>query len=176
VLLVLVLGGGMVGLLVLNTAMQRSAFELEGLRARSAVLDVRSQVLDLQVQRLRAPDRLARRATELGLVTGAATGFVDLSDDTVLGAPRPAVAGTGPDLVPTRPARSLAEPVRSPAAPARAERPDTRPDSRPDTRGDTPRQDPARRRAVPQNEPQQSQQSQRPARASTPARGEGGRR
>jgi len=92
VLVVLVLAGGLVGLLLLNTAMQRSAFQLEELQQTSAALAVRGEVLDTQVERLRAPDRLARAASRLGMVAMTAPVFLRLSDGRVLGDPRPAVA------------------------------------------------------------------------------------
>ncbi|CAN5607681.1 hypothetical protein BH24ACT11_BH24ACT11_16520 [soil metagenome] len=114
-MLVVVLAGGLVGLLLLNTAMQRSAFELEELRTRAATLDVRSQVLDLQVERLRSPDRLASQAAELGMVPVTSPGFVQLADGQVLGEPGAAVAGTGPQLVRVPPAPDVAEPTRTPA-------------------------------------------------------------
>lgn len=112
VLLVLLLAGGMVGLLVLNTAMQRGAFALERLRDDAETLSVRSQVLDLQVERLRSPERLARRATALGMVPVGSPVFLYLDSDSssaagdpVWGNPAPAVAGAGPQLVPSAPSQ-----------------------------------------------------------------------
>ena len=102
VLVVLVLASGLVGLLLLNTAMQRSAFRLEELQQTSAALAVRGEVLDTQVERLRAPDRLARAASRLGMVAMPAPVFLRLSDGRVLGDPRPAVAAV---------ARPTAEPA-----------------------------------------------------------------
>ncbi len=99
VLLVAVLAAGLVGLLVLNTAMQRSAFALESLNSTADRLEVRRQVLDLKVDRLGSPEVLGRRATELGMVPMENPVFLRLSDGKVLGNPRPAVAGTGPQLV-----------------------------------------------------------------------------
>lgn len=109
-LIVLVLAAGLVGLLLLNTAMQRSAFRLEDLQRESAALAVRGEVLDTQVERLRAPDRLARAATRLGMVAMTEPVFLRLSDGRVLGDPQPAAAAPPP----------IAEPVPHPqAAPPR---------------------------------------------------------
>jgi hypothetical protein len=112
VLMVLLLAGGMVGLLVLNTAMQRGAFALEKLRNDAETLSVRGQVLDLQVERLRSPERLARRATALGMVPVGSPVFLYLDSDSasaagdpVWGNPAPAVAGAGPQLVPSAPSQ-----------------------------------------------------------------------
>ena len=101
---VAVLAGGLVGLLVLNTAMQRSAFQLDQLRDRKENLAVRSQVLELEVERLRSPDHLARAATALGMVQMSSPVFLRLDEGTrsgtVLGNPTPATVGGGPQLVP----------------------------------------------------------------------------
>lgn len=103
-LLVAVLVAGVVGLLVLNTAMQRAAFTLESRGSTADRLEVRRQNLDLQVDRLGSPEVLGRRATELGMVPMPSPVFLRLSDGKVLGDPQPAVAGAGPQLVaPTGP-------------------------------------------------------------------------
>ena len=112
-LLVAVLAGGMVGLLVLNTAMQQAAFQLDQLRDRQQGLSVRSQVLGLQVERLRSPEHVARAATDLGMVQMPGPVFLRLEDGKVLGDPVPAAAGTGPQLVPPEPAPAVAEPPRT---------------------------------------------------------------
>ena len=122
VMLVLLLGGGLVGLLLLNTTMQRSAFELEALREQAASLSVRGQVLDLQVERLRSPDRLARAATDLGMVPVPAPAFVRLSDGQVIGDPVVAGSVMGPQLVPVPPVREPKpdrKPVHKPRQQAR---------------------------------------------------------
>ncbi len=119
-LLVALLAGGLVGLLVLNTAMQRSAFQLEDMRDRSESLSVRRQVLDMRVDRLRSPERLAREATDLGMVAMTSPAFLHLEDGRVLGDPVPAVAGSGPELVPETPVRTRPEtPVRTVPEPVR---------------------------------------------------------
>ncbi len=117
VLLVGVLAAGLVGLLVLNTAMQRAAFRLESLSADADRLEMRRQVLDLQVDRMGSPEVLARRATELGMVQMTTPVFLRLSDGTVLGDPHPAVAGIAPPMVP--PAGFEATPPQRPRGDAR---------------------------------------------------------
>ena len=99
-LLIGVLGAGLVGLLVLNTAMQRAAFALDSLDRQAQALEVRRQVLDLRVDRLRSPQTLGLRATELGMVSMTEPVFLRLSDGEILGSPQAAVAGIGPQLVP----------------------------------------------------------------------------
>lgn len=159
--LVLLLASGMIGLLVLNTAMQRSAFQLETLRDRAAALDVRTQVLDMQLEKLRSPDRLARQATGLGMVPVTTPGFVD-PEGQVLGKPLPAIGGAGPQLVRVPPAPTIAEPTRAPAEPSRpasrgrADRRDT----------DTPRETRSQRDRVNQGESQRARQGQQSQRRS----------
>lgn len=173
--LVLVLAAGLVGLLVLNTAMQRSAFELEELRTRAATLDVRSQVLDLQVARLRSPDRLAAQAAGLGMVPVTSPGFVQLADGQVLGEPGAAVAGTGPQLVRVPAAPDVAEPTRTPAS-SQADRRDQRADGRASARnnGDTPAAGAGQRRPAAQDGAQQPRQSQRPQQSQRAGAGDEG--
>jgi len=135
-LLVAVLAAGVVGLLVLNTAMQRAAFSLESLNATADRLEVRRQVLELQVDRMSSPEVLGRRATELGMVPMTTPVFLRLSDGKVLGDPQPAVAGVGPQL------------VVLPAPPAST------------TDEDPPTADPAPRPGQQQNQQQDQQQDQ----------------
>ncbi|MBA2508152.1 MAG: hypothetical protein H0V32_05535 [Nocardioidaceae bacterium] len=173
-MLVLVLAGGLVGLLLLNTAMQRSAFELEELRTRAATLDVRSQVLDLQVERLRSPDRLASQAAGLGMVPVTSPGFVQLADGQVLGEPGAAVAGTGPQLVRVPPAPDVAEPTRTPA-PSQTDRRAERiaGGSSAGNNRDTPATGAGQRRPAAQDGPQQSQQPQQSQRVGAGDEGAG---
>ena len=160
VLLVLLLAGGMVGLLVLNTAMQRGAFALEKLRDNAATLSVKSQVLDLRVERLRSPERLARRATTLGMVPVGSPVFLYLDSDSasaagdpVWGNPIPAVAGGGPQLVPSAPAQK----------PSGTQQPLGPDPDRPEQQPDTPRGNSGQVAAAGQDEPAQQPAGQQPS-------------
>ncbi|MDQ3627629.1 MAG: septum formation initiator family protein [Actinomycetota bacterium] len=93
VVVAVMLVGGLVGLLLLNLSMQKGAFELAGLQARSGELKVQQQALDQQLERIQSTHRLALRATEHGMVPSANPMFLDLSDGSVIGEPVPAVAG-----------------------------------------------------------------------------------
>lgn len=68
VLVLLVLGAGLVGLLLLNTSLQQSSFELRDLEQETRLLRDRHAQLSQQVAQLASPDELARRADELGMV------------------------------------------------------------------------------------------------------------
>jgi hypothetical protein len=102
VLVLFVLGGGLVGLLVLNTSLQQGAFYEASLQSQQNALATQQEDLRLKVAALRDPQRLAREAQSLGMVPNTNPAFIDLSDGSVLGDPQPAMAGTGPQLtVPT---------------------------------------------------------------------------
>jgi uncharacterized protein HemX len=68
VLVLLVLGAGLVGLLLLNTNLQQSSFELRDLEQETRLLRDRHAELTRQVAQLAAPDELASRAGALGMV------------------------------------------------------------------------------------------------------------
>ena len=109
----LLVTAGLIGLLMLNTAMQRRAFELTELDARADALDVRVSALTLRTDRLESTARLAERATRLGMVPNPSPVFLQLSDRSVIGEPTPAVAGsTMPGLVRAAPP-GITEPQRS---------------------------------------------------------------
>lgn len=121
VLLVLgLLAGGLVSLLLLNTALAQDAFTVHDLTTRLASLSDRAQTLEQQLAVEEAPDRLAQRARALGMVPNPDPVFLRPSDGAVLGVPRPAPAPPAPQ--PTagpaaKPApQSAASPPTKPAA------------------------------------------------------------
>jgi hypothetical protein len=84
--------GGLVGLLLLNLSMQKGAFELAAIQQQTAQLDTAEQALAYDLQRMESTSRLARRATQLGMVRNDNPVFLDLTDGSVIGAPVPAAA------------------------------------------------------------------------------------
>ncbi|MDP9444181.1 MAG: hypothetical protein M3P83_07475, partial [Actinomycetota bacterium] len=54
-----VLGVGLVGLLILNTTLQQGAVRAGGLQEQAAALELRRQALELRVEALREPQRVA---------------------------------------------------------------------------------------------------------------------
>lgn len=90
VLVLAMLAGGVVGLLMFNTHMQQSSFEATALQRQVSVLTAQKQSLDLELDRLRDPQRLAVAAKDLGMVAPSQPAFVRLGDGTVLGNPTPA--------------------------------------------------------------------------------------
>lgn len=90
VLVSLLLVCGIGGLLLFNTNLQQASFTATALEQRAHMLDARAQGLQLDLARLRTPQRLAERAKRLGMVPPSSPGFLRLSDGEVLGKPAPA--------------------------------------------------------------------------------------
>ncbi|MFL6108360.1 MAG: hypothetical protein ACJ72L_15475, partial [Marmoricola sp.] len=89
-LVFVILGAGVVGLLMFNTHMQQASFYATQLQQRADRLEARSQSLDLQLDQLRDPQRLAEAGRKLGMVTPGVPAFVNLADGKVVGVPTPA--------------------------------------------------------------------------------------
>ncbi|WP_309063888.1 hypothetical protein [Streptomyces sp.] len=97
-LVVLLLGGGLIGLLVLNSALSEGAFRLDDLQRETKNLTDEEQALRRDIDAYSAPDALQRRARELGMVPGGGPAFLG-PDGKVKGVPGPASAASAP-LVP----------------------------------------------------------------------------
>ncbi|MEV7207007.1 MULTISPECIES: septum formation initiator family protein [unclassified Streptomyces] len=96
VLLVFVLlGGGLIGLLVLNSALSEGSFQLDDLKQRTKELTDEEQALQRDIDAYSAPRALQRRARELGMVPGGDPAFLD-PDGSVKGSPSPAPAAATP--------------------------------------------------------------------------------
>lgn len=103
-LVALILGAGVVGLLMFNTQMQQASFRATELSERAATLAAQRQALDMELERLRDPQRLAGAGRELGMVMPPVPAFLRLSDGKVLGVPTRATAADGTTIY-ERPAR-----------------------------------------------------------------------
>lgn len=86
----LVLLGGVVGLLLFNTQMQQASFAATALTNQADNLAAREQTLTMEIERLRDPQAIAARATELGMVVATAPTFLDLDTGRVAGPATPA--------------------------------------------------------------------------------------
>ncbi|GGX53752.1 hypothetical protein [Streptomyces minutiscleroticus] len=95
-LVVALLGGGLIGLLVLNSALSEGSFRLDDLERDTKSLTDEEQALQRDVDSYSAPDALQRRALELGMVPGGDPVFLD-PDGTVRGVP--GTAGADPSSV-----------------------------------------------------------------------------
>jgi hypothetical protein len=107
-LVVLLLGGGLIGLLVLNSALSAGAFQRDDLQRDTKNLTDEEQALQRDIDSYSAPDALQRRARELGMVPGGDPAFLN-PDGTVKGVPSPAARQSAVDDVPlsVRPPEAL---------------------------------------------------------------------
>jgi hypothetical protein len=121
-LVVLLLGGGLIGLLVLNSALSEGSFKMDDLQKDTKSLTDEEQALQRDIDSYSAPDALQRRARELGMVPGGDPAFLD-PDGTVKGVPS-AAAPLSPAESPmaVRPPEALATdvPAQTPAPDASA--------------------------------------------------------
>jgi len=85
-LVVLLLGGGLIGLLVLNSAVSEGSFKLDDLQKDTKSLTDEEQALQRDIDSYSAPEALQRRARELGMVPGSDPAFLN-PDGTVKGVP-----------------------------------------------------------------------------------------
>ncbi|MFF1697296.1 hypothetical protein ACFVXC_27395 [Streptomyces sp. NPDC058257] len=85
-LVVLLLGGGLIGLLILNSSLNEGSFQLSELKKETTELTDQEQELQRDVDAYAAPDALQRRARELGMVPGGDPAFLN-PDGTVRGVP-----------------------------------------------------------------------------------------
>lgn len=112
-LVVALLGGGLISLLLLNSALNQGSFQLSKLKKETTVLRDEQQELQRDVDGYSAPDALQRRAHELGLVPGGSPVFIG-PDGKVAGTP--AAAETPPPPSPPPAAPPVAQsPAASPA-------------------------------------------------------------
>ncbi len=92
----LVLVGGVVGLLLFNTSMQQASFAATALEGQSTTLAAREQMLEMELDELRDPQRIAGAAQRLGMVQACAPAFIKLGSNEVVGQPCAAVASAFP--------------------------------------------------------------------------------
>jgi hypothetical protein len=96
VLVIAMLVAGVVGLLMFNTSMQQASFKATALQDEATSLSAKEQSLNMALDKLRDPQRLAVAAKKLGMVAPAQPAFIRLSDGKVLGTP---AAATPADTV-----------------------------------------------------------------------------
>ena len=94
----------LMAVLVLNISVSTAQYQLVQLRSEQSTLTKQNQDLTQQVQNFDAPQNLAAKATELGMVASTANGQIDLSTLTVTGKAKPAVKADAPGAVIAAPA------------------------------------------------------------------------
>jgi hypothetical protein len=81
---------GVAGLLWFNTSMQQVSFTATALETKAEALQAQRQGLQMDVDALRNPQRVAVAAKHMGMVPPANPAFIRLRDGKVLGDPVPA--------------------------------------------------------------------------------------
>ncbi|WP_255768435.1 hypothetical protein [Pseudarthrobacter sulfonivorans] len=94
----------LVAVLVLNISVSTSQYQLVELRSKQSTLTKQNQDLTQQLQNFEAPQNLAAKATDLGMVASTVKGQIDLSTLTVTGKATPAVKGAAAGAVIPAPA------------------------------------------------------------------------
>ncbi|GGR72341.1 membrane protein [Streptomyces humidus] len=113
-LVVLLLGGGLIGLLVLNSALSEGSFKMDDLRKDTKSLTDEEQALQRDIDSYSAPDALQRRARELGMVPGGDPAFLN-PDGTVRGVPSAAAQSVQEAPVVRPPEALLLSPTAGPS-------------------------------------------------------------
>lgn len=86
--LIALVGAGMVGLLLLNTALQNQAFEASQLRRQAAEMSYAEGELEQLVTEAGSARELSRRATALGMRPNRDIAFIQLETGLISGDPR----------------------------------------------------------------------------------------
>ena len=95
VLMSMLMLGGVVGLLLFNTSMQQAAFATTALEEQAQTLTARQQTLEMELDVLRNPQRVAEQAQRMGMVPSHQPAYLELPSGKVLGEPAPAVPTDG---------------------------------------------------------------------------------
>jgi len=114
-----ILVGGVVGLLCFNTQMQQAAFTASTLETRADNLSARQQTLEMELEQLRNPNRVAAAAQRAGMVIPDTAGQISLDTGKVTGIAEPATRAATPPLqgrAPAKPA-SIAPPTQTVVVP-----------------------------------------------------------
>jgi hypothetical protein len=107
---------GLVGQLVLNTALQHGSFNLHTLTTTATSLDEHRQALEQQLASQEEPGTLAAMAKNLGMVASENPVFLRLADGGVTGTPVAATAPPAPPPTTTAPPPTTAPLTTTPPA------------------------------------------------------------
>lgn len=141
-LVVLLLGGGLITLLILNSSLNEGSFQLSELKKETKDLTEEEQELQRDVDGYAEPDALQRRARELGMVPGGDPAFLD-PDGTVRGIPGAAALPSGLHRSDPRPQEVASPPASVSVPPAPPQSPSSsgpKPAARPAAPPSTPEQ------------------------------------
>ncbi|MFJ8474825.1 cell division protein FtsL [Kitasatospora sp. NPDC094011] len=160
VLVVVLLAAGLLGLLALNTALNEGSFELSRLQKQTTKATDEQQSLQHEIDQNSAPDALAKRAAELGMVPAGGMAFLDVPNGgKVIGTPGPAA-----DSPPVKKSTVDPWPMRAPGGQTPAQAQPSAPSSAPSSA-----QPSAAPSAAPSASPSAQPTGQAPAPPPTPA-------
>ncbi|MFJ9771528.1 cell division protein FtsL [Kitasatospora sp. NPDC101157] len=137
VLVVVLLAAGLLGLLALNTALNEGSFELSRLQKQTTKATDEQQSLQLEIDQSSAPDALAKRAGELGMVPAGGMAFLDVPNGgKVTGTPGPAqdsppVRKSTVDPWPTKPTPGAQKPAQAQPSAQPSSSPSAQPSAQP---------------------------------------------
>ncbi|MBA2444741.1 MAG: hypothetical protein H0V49_05355 [Nocardioidaceae bacterium] len=89
---------GLIGLLLLNTALQRGAYAATDLRQELTGLEVRRELLQTRVSALQDPQRVTQEALSLGMVENESPVFLSLGTGSIIGKPVAATEANQVDI------------------------------------------------------------------------------
>lgn len=104
VLCLVALAAALLTVLVLNISVSTAQYRLVQLKAEAATLTKENQDLTQKKQNFEAPQNLAAKAAELGMVQSTVKGQIDVNTMTVTGKATPAVKGDNPGALIAPPA------------------------------------------------------------------------
>lgn len=104
VICAILLATGLIGLLLLNTALAQGSFTLHDLRTTSDQLTDAKGALSQSLDASKSPANLAKRAFGMGMVPAQSAAFLRLSDGKVIGVAQQASARPGLSVGATSPA------------------------------------------------------------------------
>lgn len=104
VLCFVAMAAALLTVLVLNISVSTAQYQLVQLKAEAATLNKENQDLTQKKQNYEAPQNLAAKAAELGMVASTVKGQIDVNTMTVTGKAAPAVKGDNPGALLAAPA------------------------------------------------------------------------
>ena len=116
VICAILLATGLIGVLLLNTALAQGSFTLHDLRTTSEQLTDAQGALSQSLDASKSPANLAKKAAGMGLVPAQSAAFLRLSDGKVIGVAQQASPGPGLNVVgaaPSAPAPTVPKPASS---------------------------------------------------------------
>lgn len=107
--LIAIFGVGMVGLLVVNTALQNQAFESRLLNRQSAQLVYQEAELQSQLNKVRTPEQIATKASALGMRANPKPAFLVVPSGKIVGEQHRVTGNEMKGLIIKTPAQIAAE-------------------------------------------------------------------